>query len=408
MNKEKLKKIIVILFVLLIAFFSMTIITKIKKGKGLDGNNEEASKKIEITSVKTHKEYYTVSNIVATYYGYIAENNEDAISNIVNKDYLTNNSIEKIDSEFPVFNTDEMFVQKNDNNLDIYYVYGNVKEYLDSTESKDVYFEIFVDNVNYAFEILPINKEVYDKIINENRLGEAKEIAKNEYNGFSYLAITDMTKSSFIFNDYSQVLKGSIEESYNLLDEEYRNKKFNGIEEYKKYLATKEGLDFSILKDYSVEENDGYTEYNCIDQNGNKFIFREKAVMEYAVMFDDYIIGTQDFLERYEATTEQGRVALNIDRFFKAINDKSYYYAYNCLSEGFRNNYFKTLEEFETYVNQNLYKDFRIEYNGVEEDAELYKCTINIIDLEQEETSTQKTIIMKLKEETDFELSFNV
>lgn len=408
MDKNIIKKLIIV-FVIIIIILIIGILVLGKNNKtSVDQNGIlESTNKTKITNVNTHKEYYTIANIIATYYGYVAENNEAAISKIISKDYLKNNSIEKINSQFPVFNANKMSVQTN-NNISIYYVWGNLKEYLDSIESKDVYFQVFINNNNNAFEILPLNKEEYTKILNENKLVEAKEIAKNEYNGFSYLEITDMTKASFIFNNYSQILKSNIGKSYNLLDEEYRDNKFNSIEEYKKYLSNKEGLDFSILSEYSVEEKEGYTEYNCVDQNGNRFIFKEQAVMEYTVMLDDYVVNTSEFLEKYNSTTNQGKVILNIDKFFKAINDKSYYYAYNCLSDGFKNNYFKTLEDFEAYVNQNLYNNCYIQFEEYEEEGTLCKYTINIIDLEQEESVTQKTIIMQLNEGTDFEMSFNV
>ena len=408
MDKKGIIKIIIILSVLLLLCILIIMKKGISKEKTNEGNIEkEQLTEIKIDTVKTYEEYVAITNIIATYYGYIAENDQNAIRGIINKEYLKNNNIEEINSKDVIFNVNEMNVQNN-GELKIYYIYGEMKENLDSKEVKNVYFQVYLDDKNTTFEILPIDKKMYNKILNEKTILEVKDIDKNSYNEVLYLDITDETKATFIFNSYSKLLKGNIEKSYNLLDEEYKNKKFNTIENYKKYLLTKEGIDFSILSEFDMEEEEDYTKYTCIDQNGNKFIFKEISVMNYTVMFDDYVIPTPEFIEKYNSTTEQGKTILNIDKFFKALEDKSYYYAYNCLSEGFRNNYFKTLEDFEEYVNQNLYSSSHIEYEEFEKDGELCKYTINIIGLEQEEAATQKTIIMKLNEGTDFEMSFNI
>ena len=90
----------------------------------------------------------------------------------------------------------------------------------------------------------------------------------------------------------------------------------------------------------------------------------------------------------------------------RAINDRSYNYAYNCLADSFKNNYFKTQEEFETYVKSNFYESNSVTYNNFEKQGELYTYSVTITNKQTKEQKSKK-FIMQLGEGTEFELSFD-
>ena len=91
-----------------------------------------------------------------------------------------------------------------------------------------------------------------------------------------------------------------------------------------------------------------------------------------------------------------------------AINSYDYSYAYNCLSNGFKTNYFKTEQQFEEYIKTNFYKKNNVNYESLEEQSGLYKYKLKITNKENESESITKTFIVKLNDGTGFEMSFNV
>lgn len=229
---------------------------------------------------------------------------------------------------------------------------------------------------------------------------------KYECNEFSIINITTNELLQMYFNDYKNAVLQEPEKAYNLLEEQYREKKFGSVESYKKYIENnKETITTAILDSYQVKEGEN-NRYICIDQNGNYYIFNETAIMDYTVVLDTYTIDLPEFTEKYNTATEQQKVALNIDRFMQAINDSDYKYAYNCLADSYKNNYFKTQAEFENYVNQNFYENSTVGYKEFSIEGDFY--TYSII-LTNKKTGEQmnKTFICSLGENTDFVLSFN-
>lgn len=230
---------------------------------------------------------------------------------------------------------------------------------------------------------------------------------KYECNEFSIINISTNELVQMYFNKYINNALQDIEQVYNLLNIEYREKKFGNIEEYKKYVENnKEMIIGNKLASYQTQKNGDNTRYICIDKNGKYYIFDETAIMEFTVILDAYTLDLPEFIEKYTSATEQQKVALNIEKFMQAINDKSYYYAYNCLADSYKNNYFKTQEEFENYVKENFYSNNTVGYNQFSQEGEVYTYSVVLTNKETGE-QMNKTFIVKLEEGTDFVLSFN-
>ena len=78
------------------------------------------------------------------------------------------------------------------------------------------------------------------------------------------------------------------------------------------------------------------------------------------------------------------------------------------MSTGFKTNYFKTVQDFEKYIESTLYAKNEVSYESFEVQSWLYKYKVNITNKENQTESTTKTFIVKLNDGTDFEMSFNV
>ena len=410
---NKLKKIIILLIVVLLILIIILIRGRAKnKSREEDNLSNIKSDGNLISKVESYTKYYTVTNIIASYYGKIGEKDEEAIYNILYKEYsnkkLVEEEIKKINSTNPVFYVKVMYVQ-TDGDLYIYYVYGRLKEYLDSEESQKVYLKVYIDNNTLAYSILPINEEVYQNAISKEENSDLCEIESNDYNKFSYMQISNTTRATLLFNNYKQIINEDIKEAYNMLDEEYREKKFRNINDYENYIKNNTSLKYAVISEFNITENSKYTQYTCLDQYGNYYIFKEKSVMDYKVLLDTYTIDSIQFTEKYDSTNEKGKCVLNIEKIKQALNSGDYSYVYSKLAESFKNNKYKTQQEFENYIKQTIYSNINIEYGDFSNEGSTYIYDIKITDANNSENQTiNMQIIMQLKEDRDFVMSFSI
>ena len=163
------------------------------------------------------------------------------------------------------------------------------------------------------------------------------------------------------------------------------------------------------LAQYQVTEQDGYTQYVLVDQNGKYYIVNETAVMKYNTMLDTYTVDLPQFKERYNSSNDAEKAGLNLQKIVDALNNNDYEYVYNKLDETFKSNNFQTLESFEQYIQDNLYTSANVEFSNYQNSGELHIFDATFTDKNNESSNAiTKTFIVKLLEGTDFVMSFNV
>ena len=76
------------------------------------------------------------------------------------------------------------------------------------------------------------------KLITENKSkSDELTISKNKYNLFKNINVTNEDMARNYLNDYINKALNYPELAYNLLDEEYKNKRFGNLEEYKNNIS---------------------------------------------------------------------------------------------------------------------------------------------------------------------------
>lgn len=108
-----------------------------------------------------------------------------------------------------------------------------------------------------------------------------KTYGVNEYN---LVNITDRQLAAIYLNDYRNYLKSNIDQAYELLNEEYRSKKFNNIEKFKTYINTININNMSVEK-YNISDDKKIIDVYISDND--RFIFKIKNILEYEVYLDD-------------------------------------------------------------------------------------------------------------------------
>ena len=136
-------------------------------------------------------------------------------------------------------------------------------------------------------------------ILSNYNFGEDKNIdnefgIKDHYdiNEINYLYISTEDVIRKYFNDYKNILINNKEEAYNLLNKDYREKRFNNYDNFLSYLdnnVTEYTYSLGIDR-YSVSSINGKKVYNVIANNKNQFIFKENSIMNYEVYLDDYTV----------------------------------------------------------------------------------------------------------------------
>lgn len=427
-DNKKILLIICILIIILVIIL-VVMLNLLKEYNSSDNTNTEFEQQIlyetnkNISKVENRNEYYVVDNIVATYMRYInnlkKEDKEDsdiAMYSILDQEYISEFNITENDikEKFNIYTTNEkvyiedMYQIELSASSNIFIVYGNT---INTNEN----FQIMVktDSSNNAFSIFP--KEYMDKYnysyesdVNSIKISD-ENIEPNNYNQFEYVNINDEQMAIYYFED----LKNRIFEEnklYNVLNVDYINKKFENLEKYNIYLENlKQIIMQRNIVSYQINDQDGYTQYVLIDQNGKYYIFNETAVMDYNVILDTYTIDLPQFTEKYNESTDQEKVLLNIQKVFDAINDGDYRYVYNKLDSTFRQNNFPTETDFENYIKQNFYTSNNFEFSNYKSSGNLHIYDISIIDKNNVSSEKKtKNFIMQLKEGTDFVMSFNV
>lgn len=447
---DKLKKIIIIMVIILAILSVIVAIILCNTNKGGEEDIETVNEYTQVeeieldTSIKEEEsptKYYAIKHVIDKYYEYITKFNPNynvIISGVVVKEEteieredamkalkeMMNNYIKKVDvkddqlkqlfekQSNETFNIENLYYKNENEKIGIYYAKGKLTK-----SNEEGYIIIIIDNETNGYTILPLEyvKEKFGKDIDVSKVTLNEEmitIETKSYNKITYNNVSDQEICMYYFGDYMYNLKTDIKTVYNTLNEEYKKKRFGNYENFKKYIEDNyKNLTNMTMKEYQIYNNttDGTIMYLCKDGEGHCYIFNASAVMNYTLMLDNYTIDLPEFTQKYNEATEEQKVGYNIEKIFDAINDRNYQYVYNKLDNTFKSNNFKTEAEFEKYAKENFFTNNTIQHDSCEKNGDLYMYEITIKDTTNEnQKKITKTIIMQLKEGTDFVMSFNV
>lgn len=441
---EKKKK--VILFMIIISIIALIVISVIifkdkKEQKGLDAvdMNEDISN-IEIVGKEIYfKDYKIIKNCLQTYINTLNtedssyygrnENNEfvklveeedikENIYNLISKNYITKNNI-TVKNIYDYVNTIKEsttiipiqiseVTKDEQSNVQNYKVSALSIETYNKQKFIYLYFIVNIDEKNSTFSIEPVrDEEELEKMKIDYTI---ESINQKSNNIFSSVKSTQETIAEDYFLNYKNIILSDVNLAYSYLNKDYSERRFKSIDEFKEYVENhKEIFEKISMQQYGVNYYDDYFQYICMDQFGNYYIFNEKTTMDFNVLLDYYTIEFPEFTEKYDSTNEKGKCILNIEKIKQALNSGDYKYVYGKLADSFKNNNYKTQEEFENYMKQAIYSNINIEYGDFSNEGSTYIYDIKITDANNAENQIiNMQIIMQLKEDRDFVMSFSI
>lgn len=436
---------LVIICILLVLYFVLSnknaFIPEEKRVTGTyDGTYD---KKAELTEsmqkVQVRNSFYAVKNVINKYFDYIQQYHTDFIHMKLEGDVkVTEKEKESI---FDILYTlyDQEYI--NENQITKENLKENLEEYkdVDGIDISKMYFQdineditLFVtdvlllkehknlgqkrivtkiDKMNRTFSIIPDVDEYADISVGDKKSLSDTEIEKTVYNQYTFENIDDTKVIEDFLEKYRDMILYNREEAYNLFDEEYRNKRFGNYETFSKYVDNNlQDIAKLSFTQYLVNNYDGYKEYVCKDKYENLYIFHETAVMDFTLMLDTYTLDNEKFLEKYNSSDDQYKVAMNIDKWIQMLNCRDYSSAFKVLDETFRtDNFANDVDKFEAYMRQYFPDHYELDFGEFSEETGTYIQDITLKDITgQNEEEISKTIYMELGEGTDFVMSFNL
>ena len=432
-RKKTLILLMIIVVIIIISIVVALLLLTTSNNEEVASNNtvsEENNNETEAEPQINETKYYNITNVVRTYLGaldkskYILsdgtnysedESTKESIYNLLSTEYIESNNItvENVYDYVKDVNENITFVPldmriSQGSNVDKFLVYGYIV-YMDSQDLEKVYVIVNIDNTNNTFSIEPINNEEISNINDFKFESTLDTIEKNYSNTYLDNNMSDEDISKEKFNNFKLLILRKSEDLFNLLNEEYRNKKFGDYNGFSQYIDSNyDRLRTINLSMYQVTEEDGYKQYVLLDQDDRYYIFKETSENKEEIFLDTYTVDLPEFLDRYNGADDEYKVGYNVEKFITAINDGDYKYAYNLLDETFRRNNYPSQGDFENFVKTNFFENNEIQHNNVEKQGNQFVYGITIINKDNESERKNITVIMELGEETDFVMSFSI
>ena len=437
---KKLKNILIIcILIVIILIITILIINKQSKNEivyeeaqGTEQPTEEDIKRISFN------EYLIISNCLqqyqsilntenAGYYGrnengeFVKQVDDSEIKNkiygLLSESFIKKNKVLKQDVYEYV---NEVKEKRIPTILEIYKKTGNESNIIsyavivitttrdDKRNSSEEYLIINLDYANKTFSVEPIDSA---EKLEEIEIEESRDnIKPNSNNKYYETEVTKEIIAREYFSNYKSIVLARPDIAYEYLNKEYKEKRFPTLDSFKEYISKNERkLEEIRIEGYESNILEESNEYICQDQFNNIYIFNEKETLDYDVILDLYTIDIPQFIEKYDSSNIQTKVLLNIEKIKQALNLGDYSYVYSKLADSFKNNKYKTGQEFEKYIKDSLYNSISIEYKNFSNEGETYIYDLEIKNLENEaDKIINMQIIMQLKGERDFVMSFNI
>lgn len=445
---EKIKKWILILFVIIIILIILILCLNIISPQNNNIEDDFTIAKPEesyileenVTLEKNYNTFFTVEKNIQNFNLYLKVKNKKAVYELLSKEMIQNNGINEenvLDYVYSLnvnnyeFRLKELYVSESY----IYPEYYAKGEIIQRNQINTLYYLIQVDQNKMTWEIEPILKQRYEEYIKSKAQSKNKVIEETTYNKFKITTVNDEDIAKKYFRNLIYDLLHNTQETYNMLENEYKIKRFSTLENFQNFINEKSSNLLSMdmysikhleefeneelyneylrnlkqvgLNKYHIKKYTNYTQYVCIDDYNNCYIFNETSPMNYTVLLDTYTVDLPEFIEKYNNSTTEEKILLNIQKCFEAINNKDYNYVYNKLDETFKANNFGSIERFEEYIKNNFFEQNEVTASNPQKQDDIYLYDITIKNA-LNATQKNKTFVMKLKEGTDFVMSFNI
>lgn len=285
-----------------------------------------------------------------------------------------------------------------------------VKGLVENTEYKPLMEVTMILNIDttqatYSVEILNNNTSI--DAVTPTKL---EKIDSNDVNEFQYIQLTDENIVKETVNTFKQTILGYPEVCYNkFMPAEYKQAKFANANAFKTYVQRNRELIEQInIKGYQKIDGGNRTTYILVDQYQNRYILNYRSMIDYTMTLDYYTIAVDTFKNAYDSADEDVKVSTQINKLQQMLNFKDYNAIYSKLNATFRNNNYQNVNKLAQYLAKNTYAINTIEVNNMEQRDGYYICTCTLKNQKNTQEQKNMTIMIKLNDYNNFEMSFSM
>ena len=432
---KKIKYIIFALIIIIVILIILLLLNFSKKKDIEDDEDYVDDEEIELIESKESiqlSDYFNIKECIQKYIDFLNKNNsiyyekqqdgsdkyieniqKETIYSVLNESFTKKNNLNKDNllQRIQLFSKKQRFYPLQINVLDnsdisVYKVYGVVQD-LEYEGRMEVFCILLIDNNEHTFNIIPIDSKTFDSYsLNK----DIEKIQNNKYNTYNLSDLQGEQIAIEYFEAYRFLTLANPKYTYEKMSEQYRKKRYGSLENYMQYIKDNYNEFKSIIpQKYLLSNNGEYTQYVIQDQYQNYYIFDTIDSINYNVSLDTYTIDTEKFITTYNGATNEQKVQMNIDKFFQMINRQDYRTSYFVLDQSFKTNKLNTQLEFENIMKNKLFKYNNISFIEFKDlGSNTYSYNIKLTDLtETKNDEINMTIIMQLKDNTDFVMSFS-
>ncbi len=448
-KSNKIKKLITILFLILVVIASLAIViffsnrqngivpsannnTDNTNSNELVDNNETNNSNTgntgatnntvnsEITNEETLKKvidmnsYFWAKEVLTDYYS--SNDYDEPVTlmdtDVVNELGVTDNNYRKLnDFDAPIFRIDEIYKQKLDTNIYLYIIKNRFGKNKSDVKDSILWAKQDLKNKTfsiYPYEYLRIKNYLDFKEGDKISLESIQPIEKKDENQYIFdNSVDSQDCMKGLFERYKFDLLLDEEHLYDLLDEDYKNSKYQNLNELKQYIANnKTDLYLDNLSEYTIVNYDNYIEYKASCENKRNYVFKVKNMMDYKIMLDSYKVIQNE--EMYNSFLPDAQAKYCVDRIIQAINYGDYEFVYGKLNQVQKNNYYKNYNDFKDYITKNFFKENNYELGDdflIVSEGAVYQFDVKITDATGEDYSYGKFVMTVTLKDNDFEIS---
>ena len=221
-------------------------INEIEDGK--ETYNFELNK---LEKVQSKNEYYNAKKCVELFYDYVSDGNREKIYGLLDDEYvqmanitkeqLKINNISKVKIDI-----NKMYTIKISNDVDVYLIYGKL---IDTNSNKmfNLAVGVKMNPANSTFSILPYEYMTEKNMlkIDENseiNFNRTEKIENKTYNVFKSIYLNDEEYVKYIFETFTERMSFNIEQAYQDLDQNYKEKRFGSLQNFTQYVSKNKEL----------------------------------------------------------------------------------------------------------------------------------------------------------------------
>ena len=142
------------------------------------------------------------------------------------------------------------------------------------------------------FSLLALFMKNKERFVNKNdnkMYKNYERIEKYDVNQYVPIYINESDVVKKYFNDYKNSMINNVNEAYDMLNKDYREKKFGSLDSYQEYIDNMKSVSLLSMEldRYSVTKKGCVKIFKVYDKSGNIYIIKENSIMDYEIYLDN-------------------------------------------------------------------------------------------------------------------------